>query len=186
MPHESADHFENDISSAEAEASNKNENQHVLRWSLESKLSSANEAAEKIVGELTKRGWTEDERGHFENAVDEAVQNAIIHGNWGLEHIKGETNEEYLERERLAEADSNNKKSVDITLRFEPDLVEVTIQATPRPFFNPEEVPDPTTEEGLEKASGRGMFLSTMLSDYSKFDPKNGGTVLGKFKKAGD
>ena len=81
-------------------------------------------------------------------AVLEAVNNAIAHGN-----------------------KFSPEKSVNISLKFTKDKFSVSVKDE-GPGFSPENVPDPTLPENIEKVSGRGVFLMMKLADEIKFNKK--------------
>jgi len=64
-------------------------------WTLESHLTEADAAVQAIMGRLNEAGWTDDEIGQFDVAVAEAINNAITHGNFGIEREPGESSEAY-------------------------------------------------------------------------------------------
>jgi serine/threonine-protein kinase RsbW len=50
--------------------------------------------------------------------------------------------------------------------------------------FNPEEVPDPTAQENLLKASGRGIFFMRTFMDEVKWSIRpGGGTTVRMLKR---
>jgi len=68
-------------------------------------------------------------------ALDEALANAIRHGNGG-------------------------DASKNVTVEFDVDEERISISiADEGPGFDPEEVPDPTLDENLERPCGRGVML---------------------------
>jgi len=81
-------------------------------------------------------------------AVLEAVNNAIAHGN-----------------------KFSPEKSVNISLKFTKDKFSVSVKDE-GPGFSPDNVPDPTLPENIEKVSGRGVFLMMKLADEIKFNKK--------------
>ncbi len=94
----------------------------------------------------------QDQYGNILIAVTEAVNNAIQHGN-KLDPTK--------KIQMLAE--QNGKQ---ITFRI----------ADQGNGFNPQEIPDPTDPENLEKPNGRGIFLMKNLADKITFE-ENGRVV---------
>lgn len=85
-------------------------------------------------------------------AVEEALVNAIKHGN-------------QLDR---------NKK-VRVAYQVRPDRFEVLI-ADEGPGFDPDDVPDPTLAENLERPSGRGLML--MRHYMNEVVHRNRGTTV--------
>lgn len=87
-------------------------------------------------------------------AVLEAVNNAIAHGN-----------------------KFSPEKNVNISLKFTKDKFSVSVKDE-GPGFSPENVPDPTLPENIEKISGRGVFLMMKLADEIKFNKKGNSVTL--------
>lgn len=89
-------------------------------------------------------------------SVTEAVNNAIIHGN-------------------QKDADK------DVVIKLKKDEKTLTIYVSDQgEGFDPDNVPDPTLEENLEKLGGRGVFLIQQLSDLVNYS-NNGRTVEMQF-----
>ncbi|MDR2886734.1 MAG: ATP-binding protein [Bacteroidales bacterium] len=87
-------------------------------------------------------------------SVMEAVNNAVVHGN-----------------------KSQPGKFVDVSLKCEEDKLTVTIRDE-GPGFVPNEIPDPTLPENIEKDSGRGVFLMKKLADEVRFSEKGNEVIL--------
>ena len=113
---------------------------------------------ETFIEEVFKDLKIKDEYyGNILVAVTEAVTNAIIHGN-----------------------DSNNTKMVTINVDTPKENTLVFTIEDEGFGFNPEDVPDPTSPENIEKPHGRGIFLMKHLSDKVRFN-KNGASVSVEF-----
>tara|TARA_Y100001934_G_scaffold94419_1_gene116525 strand:+ start:1114 stop:1521 length:408 start_codon:yes stop_codon:yes gene_type:complete len=113
---------------------------------------------ETFIEEVFKDLKIKDEYyGNILVAVTEAVTNAIIHGN-----------------------DSNNTKMVTINVDTPKENTLVFTIEDEGFGFNPEDVPDPTSPENIEKPHGRGIFLMKHLSDKVRFN-KNGSSVSVEF-----
>jgi serine/threonine-protein kinase RsbW len=80
------------------------------------------------------------------------VNNAIIHGN-----------------------KNNPEKTVTIQYQVSPQKIVFTVKDEGN-GFNPEEIPDPTTNENIEKTGGRGIFIIKKLSDHTEII-KPGNTI---------
>lgn len=90
---------------------------------------------DQIIGEVTARGYGDNDLFAIKLALEEAVINAIKHGNKLDPH-----------KRVWVEAMVGNDE-IDILIRDQG------------PGFKREEVPDPTAMENLEKNSGRGILL---------------------------
>lgn len=128
--------------------------------SLPSRIDTVATAAAAVAEFLSRSGITEDAAFGIDMAVREAVTNAVVHGN---------------------QKDEN--KTVDVTLKSSPDAVEISVhdQGT---GFNPETVPDPTAEENILKASGRGIFfMRSFMDEVDWLIRPGGGTTVRMLKR---
>ena len=78
-------------------------------------------------------------------ALEEALVNAIKHGN---------------------QMDPDKKVSVSYQITSNRFDITITDQG---PGFNPEEVPDPTLPENIEKGSGRGVYIIKELMTTAQY-----------------
>ena len=128
--------------------------------SLPSRIDTVATAAAAVAEFLKRSGITEDAAFGIDMAVREAVTNAVLHGN---------------------RQDEN--KTVDIVLKSSPDAVEISVHDQ-GPGFNPEEVPDPTAEENILKASGRGIFfMRSFMDEVNWLIRPGGGTTVRMLKR---
>jgi serine/threonine-protein kinase RsbW len=117
-------------------------------WVIHSDPEERNDAVEAIEQRLKVLEWDEKPMGDFSLAAAEAIANAIIHGNGG---------------------DINKK--VEISLNLTKDMAEITVRDEGGVLVDPAEIPDPHSEEGLLKTSGRGILLMKELCDEVEFNP---------------
>ncbi len=90
-------------------------------------------------------GLDEDHRFHLNLAVDEAVTNAIKHGNA-----------------------FDAAKNVSVHFIFDDEQIEVAVLDEGK-CFDTDKIPDPTQPEGLLRANGRGIFLIKTFMDEVDF-----------------
>lgn len=109
---------------------------------------------EKFIEDVFKELTLKDEMfGNILVAVSEAVTNAMVHGN-----------------------KSDESKTVCLSMhQRSSNSVCFTVEDEGQ-GFDPEQVPDPTAPENLEKPNGRGIFLMRHLAD--KVDYDNDGTKV--------
>ena len=128
--------------------------------SLPSRIDTVATAAAAVAEFLSRSGITEDAAFGIDMAVREAVTNAVLHGN---------------------RQDEN--KTVDVTLKSSPDAVEISVHDQGA-GFNPENVPDPTAEENILKASGRGIFfMRSFMDEVNWLIRPEGGTTVRMLKR---
>ena len=72
-----------------------------------------------------------------------------------------------------ARGDPSRRVRVEAALTDDTIRLEVTDDG---PGFNPEEVPDPTLPDGLDRSIGRGLFLIKSLADRVEFNDQ-GNTI---------
>ncbi|MGI9516967.1 MAG: ATP-binding protein, partial [Pirellulaceae bacterium] len=110
---------------------------HDATWTYDAHIESDSKVANKtvlmIVENLQRIGWSEAELFGIHMALEEAIVNAIKHGN-GL--------------------DPDKKVHVVVNSSLKEFYLKVTDEG---PGFDPDDVPDPTMEENLEMGSGRGL-----------------------------
>ncbi len=115
-----------------------------------SDASEARRIQEEIEAALKAHHFSEHDIFSIRLAVEEALVNAIKHGN------------------RM-----DRSKKVQISYHVHPDHFEVCI-SDEGTGFDPEEVPDPTAEENLERPCGRGLMLMRhYMSEVSFTTPGN-------------
>ena len=102
---------------------------------IPSKLEEVAGVHEALLGQLEACGYVKEERFAIRLAVEEALTNAIRHGNCG-----------------------DPAKHVTITYHISPNRFEISI-CDEGCGFAPEELPDPTAEENLSRPHGRGVML---------------------------
>ena len=128
--------------------------------SLPSRIETVATAAAAVAEFIGRFGISDDAAFGIDMAVREAVTNAVLHGN---------------------RQDEN--KTVEIVLKSSPDAVEISVHDQ-GPGFNPEEVPDPTANENILKASGRGIFfMRTFMDEVDWLIRPEGGTTVRMLKR---
>ncbi len=131
-------------------------------WRFEEHLPSDPDNCSKIVGELLSQlessDWGNRDTFGIHMAVEEAVLNAIRHGN---------------------QSDPAKTFHVIIELSETSFYSKVTDQGS---GFDPSAIPDPTLEENLEKTSGRGVMLMNSFVDEVIYNEIGNSVELKKKK----
>jgi serine/threonine-protein kinase RsbW len=137
-----------------------NVTEETTQLSLPSRVESIDEAAQAAAEAARRAGLTDEALFGLDMAVREAVTNAVLHGN------------------RQDEA-----KPVEIS--FDARGGEFVVAVRDRgEGFDPTRVADPTAEENLLKASGRGiLFMRTFMDSVEWSRHPEGGTVVRMAKK---
>jgi len=131
-------------------------------WTCQKDIASAVEAGrdvlQELLDQLKQAGWSERDVFGVHLSVEEALVNAIRHGN-----------------------QTDPDKVVHFECRVSSELLWIQI-SDEGAGFDPADVPDPTDPEQLESPSGRGIML--MRNFMSRVDYSNGGTTVTMEKQA--
>lgn len=119
---------------------------------ISSKLGQARQVEKLLLDEAEKFGYGEAAIFAIKLALEEALNNAIKHGN-GFD----------------------SGKTVEVAFDIDARQAVVTITDQGR-GFNPKSVPDPTADENLEKPCGRGIMLMKAYMDRVEYN-KQGNQV---------
>lgn len=113
-----------------------------------------------LLRELGARGWAEDDVFAVHLALEEALVNAIKHGN-----------------------QRDPSKSVQVICRLAPDRIQIEVEDEGE-GFDPGSVPDPTRDENLEVPSGRGIMLMRCYMTSLDFNDKGNRVKMEKLRTA--
>lgn len=128
-----------------------------------------------------KRICSDADLMRISTAIDEAMLNALYHGNLEVESSLKERDDQAfhkLARQRRQESPWCDRR-ITVTAQFD-DGVRIVIRDEGR-GFDPESLPDPTDPENLIKASGRGLLLMrAFMDDVYHNDSGNEVTLVKK------
>ncbi len=116
----------------------------------------AKQVEDLIVEQAEKLGYSEEDIFALRLSLEEALTNAIRHGNR-----------------------QDPQKKVKIRYRARPEEVEIYI-ADEGKGFDPTLVPDPTREDKLECPSGRGIMLMRAYMDLLEYNTRGNEVHLVK------
>ena len=133
-----------------------------FRMTIPSEPSAGQQVQDCIIGAMEARGFRARDVFGVRLALEEAVVNAIKHGN-GLDPSK----------QVHVECDVNEERII-ISIRDEG------------PGFDPADVPDPTEEENLDKPSGRGLMLMRAFMTRIEYNDVGNCVTLEKTRDADD
>jgi serine/threonine-protein kinase RsbW len=135
------------------------------RWSTSLTFPSLRGAGKPFINdllrELNREGWSDQEIFGVHLAVEEAVVNAIKHGN---------------------RHDEN--KQVRVCCRLFPDRLWIEI-ADEGTGFDPHCVPDCTADENLCVPNGRGIMLMRSFMSRVEYSPQGNSVILEKERTGG-
>ena len=135
----------------------RNDKQTKFRLSF-SHRSEVPSARDKIIASLRERGYPQQDLFAVRLAINEALVNAIEHGNR-----------------------SDPNKKVSIACRIDRERAEITV-TDQGAGFEPRSVPDCTADENLCKTCGRGIAMMRGFMDTVEFEGKGNTVRLVKFR----
>jgi serine/threonine-protein kinase RsbW len=127
-----------------------------LEVDLPSERGSNRQVTDELLEQLGAHGWPPADVFAVHLAVEEAIVNAIVHGN------------------KLDPA-----KKVHVACEVSADRVLVSI-ADEGPGFNPAAIPDCTADERLEAPGGRGVMLMKSFMTRIDYNAKGNAVELEK------
>ena len=135
---------------------------HSWSWSKDQRIPSDTAAGrvllEELLDELRRQDWEEKDVFGVHLAVEEALVNAIKHGN---------------------QEDPAKQVMVHTHVSATAVKIEVTDEGG---GFDPEAVPDPTDDENLEAPSGRGLMLMKSFMSSVEFNDAGNHVAMTKVK----
>lgn len=121
----------------------------TLRLKFPSEFAEARKAQDQVISTVARYHYDDESVFAIKLALEEAVINAIKHGN------------------RF-----DKKKTVELTARIGEDRVEIEIEDQGQ-GFDRRSVPDPLADENIERLHGRGLLL--MEAYMNSVEYSNGG-----------
>jgi len=115
------------------------------------------EESKKLINILKDKGISEDMIFDIHVGFEEALRNAMIHGN---------------------KLDVQKKVIVDVELT--DDFIVICVEDE-GDGFDPDMIPDPTLEENLLDERGRGVYLITHLMDEVEYKNEGRCVMMKKF-----
>src|ERR1700722_3774982 len=137
----------------------RSEGDNPLSFTIPSKFEAGRDVQKRILDDVTRLGYNSQCQFAIKLALEEALINAIKHGN----HF-------------------DPKKKVRIEAKVSPKQLEVTIEDE-GPCFRRGTIPDPTLPENIEKCSGRGILLMEAYMNSVRWTRGGRRGKVGKKKK---
>lgn len=129
---------------------------------IPSDTSLGNKVVLLIVENMQRIGWSEQDIFGVHMALEEAIINAIKHGN---------------------KRDPEKKVRVEVNSTIEYFFLRVTDEGQ---GFDPDAVPDCTADENLELGSGRGLLLMRHYMDEVNFNSRGNELEIRKRREVTD
>jgi serine/threonine-protein kinase RsbW len=131
----------------------------ILKFTIGSEYNACPDVRQQILDEVARQGFDSHSTYGIRLALEEALINAIKHGN------------------RM-----DASKRVRVQAKISQRQVEIVVEDE-GPGFDRRRVPDPTLAENLEKSNGRGILLIEMYMD--KVSWSRGGRRLKMIRRKG-
>jgi serine/threonine-protein kinase RsbW len=132
-------------------------------WSIHEMMPSTTDAGHKLIdqlmGVLTELGWSTKDLFHVQLAAEEAMVNAVKHGNKEAED-----------------------KVVEVEFKVASNATYVRIKDQGE-GFSPEELPDPRDSEHLECTNGRGVMLMKEMMTEVQFNDSGNEVIMIKHRE---
>ena len=134
----------------------------ALGWCLQEKIPSdldvGHATIERLIAALEANNWEGRDLFHIQLAIEEALVNAITHGN-----------------------KQSKDKVVEVEFRVDPNLTFLRIKDQGA-GFNPEAVPDPRDDDHLECTNGRGVMLIRELMSEVRYNDRGNEVTMIKHR----
>jgi serine/threonine-protein kinase RsbW len=125
---------------------------------IPSELDAGHASIEELMSALEAAGWEGRDVFHIQMAIEEAVVNAIEHGN-----------------------KKNPAKEVHVVFLVNHDSAEMTV-TDQGDGFDHENVADPTDEDRLDQPRGRGVLLIRELMSQAQYNAKGNSVWMRKVR----
>ncbi|MFP6649871.1 MAG: ATP-binding protein [Pirellulaceae bacterium] len=117
-------------------------------YTIQSELAESSRIQEEIMALLRQLGFEDEDLADLHIAIEEGLANAIKHGN---------------------QLDASKKVKIEGMVDGNKVRIEIEDEGE---GFNPDDVPDPTLDENLDKPSGRGILLMRAFMDTIEYNDK--------------
>lgn len=133
----------------------------VKTWDIPSTLPVVREVVEEVAQTLAAADWPEDAVFAVRMGLDEAVANAVKHGNKG-----------------------DASKRVGVEMRLHADRIELKVRDQGE-GFDPAAVPDPTCCDFIERPHGRGVMLIHVYMNEVHYGGKGNEVTMVRLRAGG-
>ena len=130
----------------------------VKDFCIPSRTDAGHAILDGVLLQLQDFEWEQKDVFAIQLSFEEAIVNAIRHGN-----------------------QSNNRLGVRVHLEISPERFLARVEDE-GPGFNPDSLPDPTLEDFLDRPCGRGVKLMRAFMTSVHFNPSGNAVTLEKFR----
>lgn len=129
---------------------------YAKSWKIPSTNAHAAEVLQEVMQATQDQGYKRETVFAVRLALDEALVNAVKHGN-------------------------ENDPSKSVLVDFEIDDQQLVLQIEDEgPGFKPDDLPDPTAAENLSRPNGRGVMLMRAYMTQVEFNDRGNRVILTK------
>jgi len=132
----------------------------VISEKIASNMDAAHALNDQCIAALERHGWDGTDVFHVRMAIEEALTNAVMHGNAG-----------------------DATKQVWLEMGISDDQVQITIRDEGT-GFDPHQVPDPRCDELLMCEHGRGLLLMRELMSNVQFNDVGNEVTMTKLRSS--
>lgn len=125
-------------------------------FKIPSERGSSRVVLDELLAQLGRFGWEQSDIFGVHLAAEEAIVNAILHGN-----------------------QLDPRKSVQVACEVSPRLVRIRV-TDEGPGFKPDTVPDCTREDRLDMPGGRGLLLMRSFMTTIDYNERGNSVLLEK------
>jgi CheY-like chemotaxis protein/anti-sigma regulatory factor (Ser/Thr protein kinase) len=128
----------------------------------------------------------ESERLRVGVALEEALVNALFHGNLGVSSDLKQQDDRAFHRlaEQRRDQPPYRDRRIYVTARLTPGEAEISVRDE-GDGFDPATLPDPTDPANMERASGRGLLLIRTFMDEVRHNPAGNQITMVKRRRTG-
>jgi serine/threonine-protein kinase RsbW len=125
---------------------------------IDSRKSHLQKVFDQLLTLARENGFSEDDIFAIHLSLEEALVNAVVHGN-----------------------ERNPDKKITVDYDISPDKFEVCV-TDQGGGFEPDRVPDPRCGENIYKPSGRGLLLMNSYMDEVEYNQAGNSVTMRKFR----
>lgn len=149
-------------------------------WDVPSNPAIVKPVLEEFERRLLQAGWSEEEARGLILGADEAITNAIVHGNLRVKSKREyDDNAAYVQAVAEARKSELGQRLVHMLVDVEPSLVRLSI-TDEGDGFDPSSLRDPRDQDMQLEQGGRGVFLMKHTYDVVGYSEKGNRVWLEK------
>lgn len=128
--------------------------------------------------------WSDKDRLQIGMAIDEALVNAMHHGNLEVNSDLRDTDEEMyyqqIKQRRSEKPFCDRRVSVQAEFSSQHVCIQISDEG---PGFDPSKIEDPTTDDNVQRIGGRGLFLIRAFMSHVSHNGSGNQITMTKLRK---